>query len=360
MSVAAASPPEIKQNLVGAFLEWVIEHDRVVYGSTAINAVLPQELKMFADLTVPDFDILTPDAPSDTDDLVRMFRTLGHTTSVAIDAHTNVRRVFVDGVVLTRVTQIPKVVYARLHEDALHGDNGMLVAPVDYLRMALFYELSRNDVASSWSAMFDRLLRIDRAFGINLNAPPCEPEVSEERDQDARALIQDARAFIAKSKLVMCGYAAVAMVLADGVSLDAPARLDPSSTCMDVFSNDPVETTAQFTQVFAGRVAPSRITVKNYRAGVVFPRHSIVRLDGRPLIGIFHADRCIAFVKIDGVRVATLDTLLAMYLRTYVMGRPTANLMCLCKLLAHQQYRRYDSDKPIFKRFVTECYGSKN
>lgn len=351
--------PVIEHNLVGAFLEWVTEHERILYGGTAINAILPQELKFFADLTAPDFDVLSPDASADTDLLVRVFRDLGHVTSIASDPHTNTHRVFVDGVILTRVTQIPKAVYIRLHEGALRGDNGMLVAPVEYIRMALFYELSRNDAVAEWPVAFDRLLRIDRAFGVDANKDIREPNAVEERDHDARVLMGEARTFLSKSHLVVCGFAAAAMALTDGAWPNNPSRLDASTTCIDVLSNDPDSSTSEFVKLFSASVQPNRLKIIRHRAGAVFPRHCIVHLDGRPLIGIFHADRCIAFVKVDGIRVATMDTLLAIYLRAYVMGRPTANLKVLCELLTHQQYRRYDSDKPVFKRFVTECYGEK-
>ena len=347
----------IEHNLIGAFLGWAASHDRVMYGTTAINSILPQELKLFADLTAPDFDVLSPEARSDADDLARTFRELGHATSVAKDATTDVHRVFVDGVVLTRVSQVPKVVYARLREGALQGDNGMWVAPVEYLRMALFYELSRNDAAGEWQAALDRLVRLDSAFN-RINAAACEPTVTEELDDVARATIKEVRAWVTKSHLVVCGYAAAAMALTEGGWPEVPARLEPDATCMDVLSNDPDDTMAELLAAVKS-VESRRLSVQRHRAGAVFPRHCILRLDGRPLVGVFHADRCMAYVKVDGLRVATLDTLLAIYLRAYVMGRHTDNLRCLCDLLSRQQYRRYASDKPIFKRFVTECYGAK-
>ena len=81
------------------------------------------------------------------------------------------------------------------------------------------------------------------------------------------------------------------------------------------------------------------------------------RHDGRPLVGVIHADRCVAFVKVDGIRIATIDTLMALYLRAFVIGRATDNVRCLCDLLATLEHKHFNSEQPMFKRYVTECYG---
>lgn len=341
------------------FLEWLAAHDRVVYGNTAINAVLPHDLKFYSNHALTDYDVLTPDAAADVRSITAAFGRRGQQVVAAPDpTEPASQRVFVNSVVLARITQVPKHVYRRIRANALQG-NGLHVAPVDYLRMALLFELTQQTSPTAWNDTFDKLLRLNRAFNLVDTTPTCEP--TQEKDDEAKAAMNVVKDHLQKTQYVLCGYAAAAMALADGSWPSEPARLDARNTCMDILATNPETAAAEFAGVLASHKSiKNRFTIAERRsASGVFPRSFVLFIDGRPFVGFIHADQCLPYVQVEGLRVATLDTLLALYLRAFVMDRPTTNLRCLCDVLAMHQHNRFNSKKPIFKRYVTECYGRK-
>ena len=375
LEISAVRTLESAHSIDATFLEWLASRDRVVCGSTAINEVLPHELKFFTDRTLPDYEVLTPNARGDAVELCATLKGRGSTPQMVADPDSGSHRVFVDAVLIARFTEIPKAVYKKLRATALVGDKGTSIAPVDYLRMTVLFELSRQTDVDAWNTTFDRLLRLNRAFGVGATSPAtsatqqCEIDDAPELDEDAAALLSATRDALARpdAKEVMCGYAVAAMALSSGKTLPkAHARLDRQSTCMDVLSADPDATAQALLDAFtkAGKdnnikkiVDAARIKRTATRGSPVFPRSVTLSLDGRPLVGVIHADRCVAFVKVDGIRIATIDTLMALYLRAFVIGRATDNVRCLCDLLATLEHKHFNSEQPMFKRYVTECYG---
>lgn len=338
------------------FLEWLETMNRVVYGNTAINAILPPDLQFFSNHMLPDYDVLSPDADADVRSLVETFSRRGHRVAVAVDPEEDgCRRVFVNAFLIARVTDVPKSVYARIHANALQGGT-LRVAPADYLRMALLFELTRQTSASSWNDTFDKLLRINRAFNLDGEAQ-CEPSL--EHDKDAKDALEAARAHLKKSPYVLCGYAAAAMALADGKWKPDATRIDAHSTCLDVLATNPTAAANEFSKIFRKPANGPKITVTEKRKSSVYPRCTTISLDGRPFMGFIHADKCLPYVQVEGLRIATMDTLLALYLRAFILDKPTTNLRCLCDVLAMHQHNRFNSQNPIFKRYVAECYGRR-
>lgn len=376
---------ESAHTIDATFREWLVARDRVLCGYTAINAVLPSELKFFTDHALPDYEVLTPDAQGDVADLVAVLLRQGSRPQAVTDPDTGSKRVFANSILLARFTEVPTVAYRRLRTTALIGDTGTPIAPIDYLRMTVLFEMSRQVEADAWNESFDRLLRLNRAFGVGASTPSsqCEIDAAPELNIDATKLLKATRQMLMRpgAKEVLCGYVVAAMALDTGSKLPTThARMDRQSTCMDILSADPNATAdalvAAFTGVKPDEVAntkksghtppnthvvnPRRIKRTATKGTTVYPRSVTISLDGRPLIGVIHADRCVAFVKVDGIRVATLDTLLALYLRAFIMGRPTTNVRCMCDLLATLEYKQFDSVKPLFTRYVTECYGAND
>ena len=334
-------------------LRWVQLKGRVLCGAVGINMILPENLKMFIkEDSNPVLEVLSPDAAADAKDLRSQLSAEGYPSAeMAASPLTDVRSLMVEGARVVEFTPVPPELYGRLAKAALRGESDARVAPVAYLRMIMLYDLSRPDRSPTWDATFDTLLRLDRAFPVS-DASAVAPQ--PENDYDLKVLLKQTRAWLTRQPYIMCGYAAAAIALGQD---RADARIGRASTCLDVLASDPEAAAQELLDQLRTHVDSRRITEKVIKASRLVPRGVTVSVDGRPLVGVYHADQCFAFVKIDGIRVATMDTLLALYLRAFLDGKKTDNIRALCDLLLQQQYRNLNSDEPSFKRFVTDCYG---
>lgn len=342
---------------------WVAAKGRMLCGAGGINMVLPDNLKTFLNEDAPAvFEVMTPAAEADAEDLRSVLRGHGYPAAVATSPLADVRSIIVEGARVAELTPIPADLYARLAKLSLTGEDNMRVAPVQYLRMVMLYDLSRPERSPTWQATFDLLLRTDRAFGAAAAGPEPPPNPAPD-DAETRGLVLRAKAWLAKRPYIMCGYAAAAIALASSASASSrPARIDPRSTCMDVLAADPAAAAQDLADELKKHAPDAkRVAVKAFKATALVPRGHTVLVGGRPLAGVYHANQCFAFVRVDGIRVATIDTLLAMYLRAFLDGKNTENLSSLCDLLTQQLYRNLGSgvDDPSFRRFVTDCYGPR-
>ena len=101
--------------IVETFLK---EKKRIIYGGSAINALLPKELKFYDPVfDLPDYDFLTPDALTDCAILMEKYKIAGYTdVETRLGIHEGTYKVFVNYRPAADVTEIPKEIYERLHK----------------------------------------------------------------------------------------------------------------------------------------------------------------------------------------------------------------------------------------------------
>ena len=163
---------EVKEiiSIVEAFLR---EKKLICYGGTAINNILPTQDQFYnKDVEIPDYDFFSHNALDDAKRLADIYANKGYTDVEAKSGvHHGTYKVFVNFIPVADITYIPKELFKAIQKEAIRVD-GILYAPPDYLRMAMFLELSRprGDV-SRWEKVLKRLTLLNKNY--KMRNPRC-------------------------------------------------------------------------------------------------------------------------------------------------------------------------------------------
>jgi hypothetical protein len=164
---------EVKEiiTIVETFLR---EKKLICYGGTAINNILPTQDQFYdKNIEIPDYDFFSHNALNDAKDLADLYAKKGYTDVEAKSGvHHGTYKVFVNFIPVADITYIPKDLFKSIQKDAIRVD-GILYAPPDYLRMAMFLELSRpkGDV-SRWEKVLKRLTLLNKHY--KMRNPKCD------------------------------------------------------------------------------------------------------------------------------------------------------------------------------------------
>ena len=162
---AVAQSPEIKKII--EVLETFLKRKRLIcYGGTAINNILPEYDQFYdKDVEIPDYDFYSPNSLSDAKELADIYNSLGYNDVEARAAvHVGTYKVFVNFIPVADVTQMePKLFKTVLRESI--KINGIHYAPPNFLRMAVYKELSRpkGDI-SRWEKVYKRLVLLNKHY----------------------------------------------------------------------------------------------------------------------------------------------------------------------------------------------------
>ena len=140
----AQSPDVIK--IIKILESFLIKHKLICYGGTAINNILPVEDQFYnKDIEVPDYDFFSPKALQHAKELADVYKKEGYTDIVAQSGvHVGTYKVFVNFIPVADITQLPNALFNAIKKEAITV-NRILYAPPNYLRMAMYLELSRPD-----------------------------------------------------------------------------------------------------------------------------------------------------------------------------------------------------------------------
>ena len=165
--------PEIKQiiQIVENFLR---KKKLVCYGGTAINNILPVYDQFYnKSIEIPDYDFYSNNALNDAKQLADIYTKEGFLEVEAkAGMHHGTYKVFVNFIPVADISQLDKEIYKKIKHKAISVD-GILYAPPNFLRMAMYLELSRpkGDV-SRWEKVLKRLLILNKHYplkSINCN-----------------------------------------------------------------------------------------------------------------------------------------------------------------------------------------------
>lgn len=181
--------PELRRALktVESFLR---RTRRLCYGGMAINAHLPEKDKFYHwDRELPDYDFFSPSAEQDANDLAELLTREGfRNVSIREGMHEGTQKVYVDFNSVADCTQMPQWIYTILHSRAIK-ENGIYFVDAEYLRMAMYLELSRpRGEVERWYKVYKRLL------ALNLAYPPDLKECAKIRQTDVHTIPKDIHA----------------------------------------------------------------------------------------------------------------------------------------------------------------------
>ena len=340
----------------------------ICYGGTAINNILPKASQFYDKRSeLPDYDFFSPHA---YDDAIALADKYADADYIQVEAKSGVHhgtyKVFVNFLPIADVTQLAPELFRALSRDPQTKTvEGIRYAPPNYLRMAMYLELSRprGDI-SRWEKVLKRLSLLN--YYYPLKATTCKPsefmrefEGDKTREQSIYHVVRDS--IIDQGLVFFGGYAA--SMYSKHMS-KAQQKLFKDSPDFDVLSRNPKSSAEEIREKLVRTGLRNVKIVRKPGIGEVVAPHYEVRVGLDIVCFVYEPLACHSYnaIKVGHkiVKIATIDTMLSFYLAFLYADRSYydhARLLCMAEYLFAVQAKNRYAQKGMLKRFTSSCYG---
>lgn len=360
--------PAVKE-MVDILEKFLRRKKLICYGGTAINNILP-EADQFYDrrLQIPDYDFFSKHPVDDAKELADIYAKAGFDNVEAkAGIHHGTYKVFVNFIPIADITHLDKRLFDNLFDDSIRV-NGIHYTPPNYLRMSMYLELSRpaGDV-SRWEKVLKRLILLNKNYP--LKTADCSASIfrrgADTMDDDEAEEIHDVvlDALADQGVVFFGGYATHLLSKYMPAKFRKMLQKQPD---FDVLSVRPEETAT----IVKERLEYSKFrgvkVIHHAGVGEVIPPHYEVRVGKETVAFIYEPIACHSYNTIDvggqHVKVASIDTILSLYLAFLYAGREyydDERILCMASFLFDVQRHNRLAQKGLLKRFPAECYGEQ-
>lgn len=346
---------------------FLIRKKLVCYGGTAINNVLPMSVQFYnRDIEIPDYDFYSSHAMDDAIELADIYHDAGYLEVEAkAGVHHGTYKVFVDFIPMADITYLPDELFSEVLKDSVTVA-GIKYAPINFLRMNMFLELSRPDGdVSRWEKVLKRLtlLNTHYPFKTDFDCMAVDFQRKMLTDAEASGNIYDIvrKVFVELEVVFFGGYASS---LYSQHMPEKQRKLVGKIPDFDVLAEEP----DKVAMIVCERLTEGKF--KNVRSivhepiGDMLDRHIEIRVGKETVAFIYKPMACHSYnqVKIDGhmINIATIDTMLTFYLAFYYVNEPyypRDRILCMAKFLFEVEQSNRLEQTGILKRFSMDCYG---
>jgi len=366
----AANSPEV-QRIIEIVEQFLVKKRLICYGGTAINNILPK-FDQFYDrsIEIPDYDFFSKSALDDAKELADIYAQAGYEEIEAKSGvHPGTFKVYVNFIPVADITHLHPVLFDALAKEAVEIA-GILYAPPNYLRMGMYLELSRpqGDV-SRWEKVLKRITLLNKHYPLTA-AKPCNlidfqrPMDVKSNQSNSDQLYYAARDALIDLKVVFFGGYGVSLY--SRYMPAAEKRNVEHIPDFDVLAEDPEHTASVFRERLMEQGFRNIRTVVHTAIGEVIPYHVQVIVGGDTIAILYKPLSCHSYntIQVDQkeVRVATIDTMLSLYLAFIYGNKPYFNkdrIMCMAMYLFNVQQKNRLTQKGLLKRFSLSCYGKQ-
>ena len=354
-------------SIVEQFLK---DKKRICYGGTAINNILPKK-DQFYDKKVefPDYDFFSPDAMNDAKRLADIYFKKGFKEVEAkAGIHHGTYKVYVNFTPVADITFLTPEIYKTLLNKAIVVD-GIYYAPPDYLRMAMYLELSRPlGDTSRWEKVLKRLTLLNKNFP--LKGGKCKNMQIQRLFGKTKKHINSEKVFnivreaLIGEEVIFFGAMANSMYLKNLKQFkNTKIQKIPD---FDVLSKDPESVAKTVKQSLESNSFKEVTIVKKGGIGEIIAPHYEVKIEKETVVFIYEPLACHSYniVKVGNnkIKVATIDTMLSFYLAFIHVSRPyydPQRILCMSEFLFKVQEQNRLQQKGILKRFSIDCVGEQ-
>jgi Poly(A) polymerase catalytic subunit len=156
------------QEIISIVEKFIADKKLVCYGGTAINNILPEDAQFYnKDIELPDYDFYSDKALDHAKELADIYYKAGYEDVEAKSGvHHGTYKVFVNFTGIADITQMEPALFKAISRDAIIK-KGIRYAPPDFLRMAMYLELSRPDGdVSRWEKVQKRLTLLNTHYPL--------------------------------------------------------------------------------------------------------------------------------------------------------------------------------------------------
>lgn len=349
-------------------VEHFLQKKRLVcYGGTAINNILPVSDQFYnKDIEIPDYDFFSANALDDAKELSDIYFAHGYTDIEAKSGvHHGTYKVFVNFIPVADITFIPKDLFKSLQQKGIQV-NGIYYAPPDYLRMSMYLELSRprGDV-SRWEKVLKRLTILNKHYPMH--NPKCDYnnfirrfEGSPQNAHNIYNIVKDTA--IDQGMVFFGGYASEIY----SKYISKKTQMHYKNPDFDLLSEDP-KTCAN---IIKERLQDEGFkNVKIYKKpgfGEIIATHYEITIEQDTVAFVYKPLACHSYniikVKSKSIKIATIDTMLSIYLAFLYANRPYYEhdrIYCMAQYLFFVQSKNRLQQKGPLKRFSLQCIGKQ-
>jgi hypothetical protein len=367
--------PEV-QAIISAVERFIRLKKLVCYGGTAINNIMPEQYRFYdTDIELPDYDFYSSHALEDAKELATTLFKMGYNEVEAKSGtHPGTYKVFVNFMAIADITQMEKTLFNTLKTRAFIED-GIHYAPPDFLRMAMYLELSRPDGdVSRWEKVLKRLTLLNKAYPMKLHKcanlelqRPLEwrGASSASKIRNIQKTIYDVvqRVLMNSDVVFIGGFADV--LYSKYLPRNERHHLKNNPE-FDVLSNAPKEV-AELIKMSLSANGIDNVTIEKMPSiGEIVSDHYKISVGKEIIVLIYKPTACHSYntIKLNNhvIKVASIDAMLMFYLAFSFADREyydEGRIMCLTSLLFHIQTYNRLKQKGLLKRFGRLCYGTQ-
>lgn len=357
----------------------------LMYGGTAINELMPARLRFYGDEVLPDLDVFATEEKTEAiaQGLVNAFVKAGHRLAAYRPAlHENTLKVFAEGVQVADISGVPKKAFAVLKKGSVVAPIGIPVVNTQFLRWSLHALLSQPYDAHRWRKVYERIVAFYQVFpppkcdvGAAVGVTPAATGAADRIGGPVEKRIHDAAAaFFRERGVVLFGFDAIRLFAPKAVAAKAvAARKQPLFNVLT--SEEPRKVAYDLVRTlretggdgdgasaFSG---PDLFKVSaEFAADTFVPEHVFVYYKKRLVAGIYAAETCLSYSEHRGMRIASLQTMLRMYMSLMLSVYPhhgDQKPACVANALAwvHLALVKAPSRRRLLEQFLLDCYGEQ-
>lgn len=364
--------PEVKKmiEIVENFLR---KKQLICYGGIAINALLPPSDSIYdEEVELSDYDFYSPNAMSDAIELADEYSRQGYTqTESRAGSHFQTYKTYCNYLPVADITYIPNELFNALKKEAV-SVKGILYCPPNFLKMAMYLELSRPaGQIDRFEKVFKRLRLLNQHYPlthVNCAKVDYQRQMTDPKNKGKETEIYDTvrKAFVNQGVVFFGGYA---ISLYSQYMPNKFRRKVKQYADFDVLAEDP----EGCCEIILERLQDIGITnaeiIKYEPVGEIIPEHYEIMIGKDDSIAfVYKPIACHSYnvIHIEGekVKIATIDTMLSFYLAFLYTNREYYNefsdrIVCMAKLLFDVQEKNRLAQKGLLRRFSINCYGKQ-
>lgn len=357
------------QKMLQIVEDFIVKKKLVCYGGTAINNILPKYAQFYnRDIEIPDYDFFSSNALDDAKELADIYYKEGYTDVEAKSGmHYGTFKVFVNFVPIADITYLHPEIYKSISTHAIQIA-GIRYAPPDYLRMAMYLELSRpaGDI-SRWEKVMKRLTILNKFYPMklenNCNTVDFSKKIDLHMEKEERLHLLMRDSFIDNGSVFFGGYSTH---LYSQYMPENKKNLVNAIPDFDILSEDPDKCAIIVKERLKAEHFKHIKIIKHAAIGEIIPRHIEIKVGKHSMAYIYEPVACHSYnkIEVDGkeVNVATIDTILAFYLSFLYANMPHYDkdrLICIAMFLFQIEEHNRLEQRGILKRFSINCYGKQ-
>jgi len=357
------------QKIIEIVEKFLRNKKRVCYGGTAINNILPVEFQFYhKDIELPDYDFFSPEPLKDAKELADIYAKEGFTEVEAKSGmHGGTFKVFVNFIPVADITFVPKKLYNSIKKNSI-VKAGIYYAPPDYLRMAMYLELSRpKGDTSRWEKVLKRLILLNKVYplkGRDCNSIEVQRMFDDPGGFKEKKIFMITRDSLINQGVVFFGGFANRLYLRHNKYFSGKKfMLTPD---FDVLAEDPEQTAKTLARNLKDAGIAKVKIIKRKAIGEIISVAYEVRAGDETLVTIYEPLGCHSYNILHkynrSIKIATIDTMLSFYLAFLYADRDyydPQRLLCMSEYLFSVQRANSLSQRGILKRFSIDCYGNQ-